>query len=837
MLSGLEGEFRVVLRSLRKSPGFTAVAVLSLALGIGANMAIFGVVKRLIFTPLPVDAPEELALVGWSRNGELRTTGYGSTSYPDPDTGIRYQSNFTFPLYRALREGAPEGVDLFSFAFLRGVSVALPDQPAFLAGGALVDGAYFPTLRPGMVLGRPIGPADDLPGAPLVAVLSYSFWTRAFGGDPEIAGKTVRVNGQTAEVVGVTGPGFKGLSMGGFFPQTEISVPLSAQPLVYPQISSGDDLRTKEDLFWLRVMARVPSRSPEGASERALTRVLREFPSPLSVADGYEPAAKLLPGERGAQPVRASRARLLFFLMGVVGIVLVIACVNLAGLTLARGMARQRAMAVRRALGSGRLRLVRQILMEGLVLSVLGLAAGMTLTVLGRGFLRDLLTGTVSSNALGEGDLVLLSDPAVLFLGLGLALVATVGFGLLPALRLSKLDPAAWLKPGGAGVSGPRARLGKVLISLQIAISVPLVVGAALFLQTMRNLGAVELGFDPQGIALFQVDPGYTELPREEYAGLYLELMARLEELPGVTSVTLMENALMSGIISNTRVTVDGEEHNLHVNAIGPAYLETLGAELLAGRVPGRQDAGDAPRVGAVNQAAVMELFGGESPVGQILHLSSRDVRIVGVVGDTPYQNRRDPVPPTLYESALQRNGFGGHHILMRTNTPAARLEPAVREAVFRVHPALPVPELRTQTALLAEASARERVFAGLLSLFGVFALLLASIGLYGVTSQTVARRTSEIGVRVAVGARQEQILWMILRQVGLLAGVGILVGVPLSVALGPLVRSLLFGVASSDPLTVAVAGVAMAAVALGAGFLPALRGSRVDPLEALRTE
>jgi hypothetical protein len=240
-----------------------------------------------------------------------------------------------------------------------------------------------------------------------------------------------------------------------------------------------------------------------------------------------------------------------------------------------------------------------------------------------------------------------------------------------------------------------------------------------------------------------------------------------------VSSVTLMENALMSGIVSNTFVTVDGEEHRLYRNAIGPAFLETLGVELLAGRVPGRQDNEEAPLVGAVNKAAVRELFGGESPVGQILHLGGRDVQIVGVVGDTPYQNRRDPVPPTLFESALQRRGYGGHHIVMRTDLPAAQLEPAVREAVFQVDADLPVPELQTQTGIMAEASARERVFTNLLTLFGAFALLLASIGLYGVTSQSVARRTSEIGVRVAVGARGSQILWMILRQVAFLAGGG----------------------------------------------------------------
>jgi len=729
---------------------------------------------------------------------------------------------------------------VFAFSFLRGVSVAIGDLPAFLAGGALADGGYFSTLRVRMTLGRPFTEADDVDGAPLVAVLSHSFWMRVFGGDPEIVGKTVRVNGEPAEVVGVTAAGFKGLSIGGFFPQTDITVPLSSQPRVYARMASDRSLFTTGETFWLRVMTRIRDGVSEESVEQALGRVLRNYPSPLLATDGYLPTLRLLPGERGAQPVRSSRARLLYLLMGVVGIVLLIACVNLAGLTLARGVARQRdrqrEIAVRRALGVGRLRLIRQMLLEGLVLSVTGTVLGLILTVAGRGFLRDLLTGSVGSGAFGEVEILAL-DPLVVSVGAGLAVVATMAFGLLPALRLSGLDPNAWLKPRGAGGRSPRLTVGRVLIAIQIALSVPLVVGAVLLLKTMKNLGDVELGFDPRGVAVFQVDPGYTDLESEEYGSLYLELLDRLQEVPGVTSVTLLENALLSGITSGSRITVDGEEHNLSRNAVGPGFLETLGVDLLAGRVPGRQDGVGAPRVGVLNQTAVRELFGGESPVGRIVQVRNQDIRIVGVVEDTPYRNLREPVPATLHESALQQNGFGGHHIILRTNVAAARLEPAVREAVYHVHPDLPVPELQTQTGILAESSAKERVFTQLLTLFGLFALFLASIGLYGVTSYSVSRRTSEIGVRVAVGARSPQILWLVLRQVAVLAGLGLLVGVPLSLALGPLVGSLLFGVVPSDPLTVTLAGLTMVGVALAAGFIPAFRASRLDAIRALRAE
>jgi predicted permease len=353
----------------------------------------------------------------------------------------------------------------------------------------------------------------------------------------------------------------------------------------------------------------------------------------------------------------------------------------------------------------------------------------------------------------------------------------------------------------------------------------------------LNNLGAVELGFDPRGLATFQVDPGYTDRPEEAYPDLYLEILGKLETIPGVRSVTLMENALMSGIISNSRVTVDGQEHVLYMNAVGPAFQETLGIRLLSGRLPGRQDDRSGPRVGAVNQTAVDRLFDGQSPLGQTLQVGSREVQIVGVINDTPYRDQREPVPPTLYQSALQRQGYGGHNIVLRTAMPIARLEPAIRRAVWEVDPNLPVPEIRTQSAIMAQTSAKERVFTQLLSIFGGFALVLASIGLYGVTSYSVTRRTAEVGIRVAVGAQPRQIVWLILRRVLLLAGLGVLVGIPVALAGGPLVESLLFGVRATDPGTAAEAAVVMLAVATGAGLIPALRAAGVSPRRALETE
>ena len=837
MARGLGNDLRHAVRALARSPGFSGVAVLSLAIAIGANTAMFGVVRTLLLTPLEVDAPRELALLTWARDGEFSINQVGSTSYTDPEGGRAYRSNFSYPIYTALRDAAPASVELFAFAFLRGVSVAVEDQPALLAGGALVNGRYFSGLGARMALGRPLDDEDDAPGAPLVAVLGHSLWMRAFGGDPDVLGRTVRVNGNPAEVVGVTAAGFHGLSMGGFFPQTEVTVPLAAQPLVYPRMAPGRSLVTADDVFWLRLMARVPEAADQEPVEEALTRAMREQPSPLVGGDGNLPVVRLLPGAQGAQPVHPETARLLYFLWGVVGIVLLIACVNLASLMLARGVSRQRETAVRRALGCGRARLVAQVLIESLVLAGAGTALGLVLTLLGRELLGGLLTGSLGTGAFGNVDMRVGLDPVVAGVSAGLGVAATLLFGLLPALRLSSIDPGAWLRHRAAGSATPRLTLSRALVGLQIAVSVPLVVGAALFLRTVANIGAVELGFDPSGLVSFQVDPGYTRLPADQYPRLHQDLLARVQEVPGVRSATLVENALMSGIVSNTSITVDGRSHLLYLNAVGPAFLETMGMRLIEGRVPGLQDGPDAPLVGAVNETAVRELFGGASPLDRVLQLGGRDVRIVGVVNDTPYRSRRDRVPPTLYDDALQREGYGGHHLVLRTDVPLGRLEPIVREVVSSVDTDLPVPELRSQAAVMAQTSARERVFTELLTMFGGFALLLASIGLHGVTSYAVTRRTNEIGVRVAVGARPRQVLWLVLRQVLALALAGLAVGIPLALGAAPVAASLLYGVAPDDVPTVVAASMLLLAIAAVAGLVPALRAARLDPTVALAAD
>ena len=838
MTGEIGSDLRHTFRVLAKSPGFSTVAVLSLAIGIGANTAMFGVVSTLLMSPLPVESPDELAIVAWRHDGRARFGSYGSTNYEDPDGGPNYRSNFSFPTYRALREAAPAGAELFAFAFIRGASVALAEQPAFLAAATLADGHYFTVLGPRVQLGRALTVADDVPEAPVVVVVSHAFWMRVFGGDPEVLGRTLRVNGVTAELVGVTAEGFRGLSLGGFFPQTDITVPLAAQPRVFPRLASTDEsLFTSEDAFWLRLMARVSDGLEPTAVGDALKSVFRGQPGPLAAAEG-EVRLRLLSGSQGAQPVSSDRARLLWFLMGVVGIVLLIACLNLASLMLARGASRQRETAVRRALGAGRARLVRNVLLESLVLSSVGSLLGLALVVASRTLLGGLVTGSLGAGASGDLEMGIAVDPAVLAMTALTGVAATLFFGLFPALRLSGIDPAPWLTSRAGPSANPRLTVGRTLVAVQVGISLPLVVGAGLFLRTVANLGAGELGFDPTGLASFPIDPSFTNRPPEDHAQLYQEVLASLQEVPGVRSVSLMENILLSGLVSNGTITVDDRQVLLYRNAIGPALLETMGMRLIEGRMPGLQDGPDAPPIGVVNETGARELFGDGSPVGRTLDLGEGpDVQVVGVVNDTPYRNRRSDAPATLYESALQRDGYRGHNVILRTDVPVARLETAIRDAVFRVDADLPVPRIRSQEDFVVESTGRERVFTQLLTVFGGFALFLAAIGLHGVTSYSVTRRTSEIGVRVAVGARPEQILWMILRQVVVLALAGLVVGIPIAFWAAPVVGSLLYGVAPNDAPTMVVGAVLMVAVAAGAGIVPALRAARMDTTVALGME
>jgi predicted permease len=837
MLSGFGADLRYVLRVLRGSPAFTATAVLSLAVGIGANSAIFSVVRDLLLDPMPVRAPHELQLISWTEPARVSIQQVSSGGRTDPETGAGLRTNYNHPIYRALA-GAAVGTDVqvAGFNFIRELSAAVDGRSPRIVGGAYADGRYYSTLGVGMALGRPIDDSDDRPGAAAVAVLSHAFWQRELGGDRTIVGRMVRLNGVPFQIVGVSASGFRGLSRGGFFPQSDVTVPLSTQPAVTPQWAApASSLLGAANIYWVRMIARVPPGSDISPLADKMTAHLRALLPPEALATATPPAVRFTPGAQGEQSVRPESRRLLLILSGVVAIVLLIACVNLAGLMLARGVARQRELAMRRALGASRLRLARQLLLEGLVLAMAGAGGGLILTLWSGGVLTTLLTAGLGASFLGTLKMEVQVDVRLVAQTVGLASLAAVIFALLPGLRLTRVDPGAHLKHQAAGATSPKLTLGRALMALQIAVSVPLVVGAALFLRTMFNLGSVDLGFDPRNLVYFRLNPSYSGAMADQTARIYLDVLDRLRAVPGVTAATLIENPLMSGIESNNTMTSDGVSTSVLMNAVGPGFFDTMGMRLIAGRAPDARDTSTRANVGVVNETAVRHLFGGASPVGRMVRMGRRDVEIIGVVSDSRYQRARSAVAPVLFDAALQRAGFGGHHVVLRTAVPAASLDAAIREAVAGVNRDLPVPDLRTQVAQMEATSARERVFAQLLTIFGAFALLLASIGLYGVTSYSVARRTNEIGVRVALGAKPAQILWLALRQVFLLAGAGLALGVPAALLAARPVASLLYGVSPGDATIVVASAFVMLAVAVAAGLGPSLRAARLDPLIALR--
>lgn len=831
-------DVRQALRVLGRARGFTAVAVLSLGIGIGANAAIFSVIRTLLLDQMAVRAPEELSLLYWAQPGKRDVSAMMSSGSRDPVTGVSRSSNVSYRVYEDIRRAAPAGVQAAGFNFLREIVVQYADQPALQGGALMADGQFFSVLSPDFALGRGLTDADDVEGGTVAVVLSHAFWLRAFGGDPAVLNAPIRVNGQPGVIVGVTAAAFAGFTRGGFFPVADVTVPLRAAPALQPAWNqNGQSVLRSDRLQWVRVLLRRAPNTDLAPAANAFA---------LAIAAGNAPFAQDAAGAatvffdsaaRGLDQTRADTRQLLFVLMGVVGVVLLIACVNLASLMLARGVARQREIAVKRALGAGRARLIRGLLIEGLLLALAGGTLGLLLTFASRASLTSILTAGIGTAPLSRQPIKVSIDPALVAATFGVSVVASLVFSLLPALRLTTRARGAELRHAVLGGTTAKLTLGRLLVALQIGATVPLVVGAILFLRTLANLGGIDLGFNPQNLVLFSVDAAKVAATPAEQSAVYVSLQNHLAAIPGVTSTTMIENVLLSGITSNARIEWNGKPSSISINAVGPGFLETMGMRLVAGRAPGLQDRPGAQPVVALNETAARTLFGDVPPVGQLLKSGGQTLEVVGVVSDSRYERPRDQIKPVMFPSALQRPAFGGHTQVLRTTLPVDAIEPEIRRAVAAVQAGLPVPQVRTQVAQLQESTMRERVFTQMLSLFGAFALLLACIGLHGVTSYSVARRTSEMGIRLALGAQRRQVLWLVQRQVIVLAAIGLVIGVPLALLAAPLVGTLLFGVAPNDYMTIGVAGAVMLLVATAAGLLPARRAANLDPLKALRTE
>jgi predicted permease len=832
-------DIRHAIRRLVASPLFSLVAVLSLGLGIGANTAMVSVARAALFETLPIERPGELFFVFWGPRLE-GLGGMYSDGRIDPATGKQMSSNISFPAYQQLKQLERPGVLLGAFTFIPRTNVVIAGRPAEGATAILADGTFFDVVRQPVAIGRGLTAADDRPDAQVAAVISYDLWQRVFAGASTALDQSVTVNGVPARIVGVTARGFQGMSPGGFRPVTDITLPLALQPALVPGWSPRrGSLFTDPHTLWVRAIVRLPE-GGAGTFEQMASASLRAHLVDAGIIDAPRAAptyAWLQAAGRGVN-LDTAAMRTSIVIVGIVSAaMLVVACLNLAGLLLARGLARRRELSVRAALGASRWQLMQLALVESTLLAGAGGALGIGLAFVS----RDLL-GRMLSDGIGPVVGLVAVDGRILAVTVGFSVVAALAAGLLPAIRLSSRRMHASLSTRPGGTTAPRQRLGRALLAVQMAISLPLLTGAGLLLRTLHNLTRVELGFRPESLVTFRVEvpiqpDGSVAIP------VYDRILASVREVPGVRAASMIENPLISGVQSSRTVIADGIKQAIATNASGPDVFETLGARLVEGRDLDRRDA-TGPESVVLNETAARRLFKGP-PLGRELTIAAsgdrpqRVARVVGIVADMHYTSVRATPPATLFDYYARhaQESLTGLTFVIRSDEPAPLLERPLGAAVARASPATGITAFRSQTAQIAQTLGRERVFARLLTLVGAFGLLLAAIGLHGITAYSVAQRTSEIGVRLALGATRGRVLSMVLRQVAGIALAGLTVGVPTALAAGPLLRSLLFGLGPTDAPTIGIAAVTLLAISVLAGWIPARRAAALDPLTAIRRD
>lgn len=824
-------DLRFGARLLRRNPTFAVVAIVTLALGTGANAAIFQLVDAVRLRTLPVADPEQLVEV------RVETHGTGRTG--------RFMSRrplMTNPLWERIRDGQ----EAFSSALawspttfdLAGGGEVRPAQ------GLWVSGGFFQTLGVHAAHGRVLSPADDVRGcgAP-AAVLSDGFWRREYGGNLRAVGRTILLDGQRFEIVGVTPPAFFGVEVGRSF---DVAVPLCSEPFFRGEQSALD----RRDAWFLAVMGRL---KPDWTLDRAGTH-LREI-SPRIFSETLPPAyvtqdAKsylgfqllTVPAHTGVSTLRGTYETPLFVLLGVTALVLLVACANLANLMLARATTREREISVRLAIGASRRRIVRQLLSESLLLAGIGAAAGLLLARWLSAFLvRFLSTDQVPL------FLDLAFDWRVFAFTAVVAVAACLLFGLAPALRAtSAARPASMLATRGASDGNERLTLRRVLVVVQVALSLVLVVGALLFGRSLLNLTTLDPGFRDDGVVVVNLDMRRAGVPPENHSTLYRTIVERLGAIPGVDSAAEAFITPISGSGWNNRVVVDGklQPGPANFNAVGPGYFRTLAIPVLAGREFTAQDTTGSAPVAIVNELFVRRYLAGADPMGRVFHAEDSPGRdrspryqIVGVVGDTKYTDLREELLPIAYVPV--RQGWEAEpflQVLVHANTSPSAVTAAATEIIRDVNPAITV-QYQTMQQLLGDSLVTERLMAALSGFFGGLAMLIATIGLYGVMSYMVARRRMEIGIRMALGAERASVVRLVVGDAARLLVLGLIAGVGFSIWAARSARTLLYGLEPWDPATVGMAVAALGSVALIASWLPADRASRTAPTVALREE
>ena len=815
-------DVRYALSALRSSPGFAATAILSLALGIGANTAIFSLINAVILKTLPVSHPEQLVELGMKTEDGL---------------------SFTNPIWEQVRDRQ----DVFSGAFAYS-----PNRFNLAVGGEVrnantswVSGDFFRTLGVNPLLGRTIADADDKRGCPVIGLLSYDFWQREYGGTADVFDRRLTLDSHPVRIVGVAPPGFTGIQVG---EAVDIYMPLCAEGTLVRENSALD----KRAKWWLWIFARLkPGISEQQALARMNTLAAQIFANTLppnfpSDAQKYHLSRRfdLLPGANGYSNVRRDYKAALYTLMAAVGIVLLIACANVANLLISRAAGRRKEIAIRMAIGASRARLIRQLLTESVLLSSMGAILGVSFAQWASRMLVQFLS-TSDSNVV----LDLSIDIRVLAFTTAVAIATGILFGLAPAWQGTRVDPHWAMKANARGAAESQAgfSLGKMLVASQVALSLVLLIGAGLMLKTFAKLATLDTGFDKNQVLLIRVDPRYASVPPDRRLPLYQELQRRLAAVPGVRSASFADITPVSGSFSNQVVHVDGymaksrEDSVVWTNSISAGFFVTMETPFIAGRDFDAHDKLQAPLVAVVNESMANKFFGSpRDAVGKTFRQGwneiSSPIQIVGVVQDAKYRSLRAEREAIAYYPLSQLPPMRWANFLLRANGPAASLIPSVKAAVDEVNHDITL-QFRTLSVQLDESLGRERLLATLSGFFGALALALAVIGLYGVMSYNVARRRNEIGIRMALGAEQARVLRMVLGEVAILLVAGLALGLAVAVFSTRLVASFLYRLEPNDPTTLVTACVVLAVSAVVAGLLPARRAANLDPMTALREE
>jgi predicted permease len=860
----LTQDLRYSFRMIKKSPALTAVVVSSLALAIGASTAIFSLVDAVLLKPLPVQSPGQLVLFGWAAGSPTPAHWASGDMRLDPKTGERNCTSFSSAQFQQMRDQNQTLSCLFAFAPIYSNLNLSVDGQADVATGQLVSGEYYNGLGVSALLGRTIDDNDDRTGAEPVAVITYKCWKQRFGLNPAIVGKPAFINGIAFTIVGITPPDFDGaLEIGD---TADLTLPLAAQPAIDRQPPlSADSWR-----WWLRIMGRL---KPGATIEQA--RANLEGPFQQSALDGHQallavdpkgvpdpvnmPRLTPMSGAQGLNVARRDYSRQLYVLLILVVLVMLIACANTANLLLARSAARQKEVAIRIALGAGRPRVIRQLLTESVTLAIISGLAGLLLAYWAKGFLM-----VVSPSGAPPVKLDLTLNVRVLMFSAVTTIATGIIFGVAPAFRATRVDAGPALKDAAASHTPGRHRLalGKTLVLIQVAISLPLLVGAGLFLHTLRNLEQVDYGFDANNLLLFNVNPSLNGYDGAALAHVYGQIADRINTIPGVESTTISRFPLLSGSeweIDGVKVPGDAvqppADAPILLLPVKENFLETMRIPLLAGRGLTAQDSANSGKVAVISEAFARLCFKEGDAVGHHIAFpmskSLSDLEIVGVARNARYDSLRGDPPNVAYLPFVQhiaRIETGMSFEVRAAGDPAA-LVPSIRKVVLGIDGSLAISDVKTQQEQIRGSYVNERMFAGFTAALGALALLLAAIGLYGMISYNVSRRTNEIGIRMALGADARKLMLQIMRQAMLLVSAGLVIGAGASLAATRLISStmlltadpnrpsLLFGVSPKDPATIALAALFLVLVAILAAYLPGRRASRIDPLLALRYE